>query len=60
MFDILEAQKLLEGQADITLVPAGNELLKQLTAAEPRSPKPAPSAPATPLPSPSKPAKDLG
>jgi regulator of protease activity HflC (stomatin/prohibitin superfamily) len=33
LFDILEAQKLLEGEADITLVPAGNELLKQITAA---------------------------
>jgi RecB family endonuclease NucS len=32
MFDILEAQKLLEGEADITLVPKGNELLKQLAA----------------------------
>src|SRR5579862_2290815 len=30
MFDILEAQKLLDGQADITLVPRGNELLKQM------------------------------
>jgi len=35
MFDILEAQKLLDGQADITLVPHGNDLLKQLTAVEP-------------------------
>src|ERR1700693_2825647 len=34
MFDILEAQKLLEGEADITLVPSGNELLKQLAAVE--------------------------
>jgi regulator of protease activity HflC (stomatin/prohibitin superfamily) len=32
MFDILEAQKILEGQADITLVPRGNDLLKQLAA----------------------------
>jgi len=37
MFDILEAQKLLEGQADITLVPHGNNLLKQLAAVEPAS-----------------------
>lgn len=33
MFDILEAQKTIEGEAEITLVPRGNELLKQLTAA---------------------------
>jgi regulator of protease activity HflC (stomatin/prohibitin superfamily) len=32
LFDILETQKLLEGEADITLVPAGNDLLKQLSA----------------------------
>jgi regulator of protease activity HflC (stomatin/prohibitin superfamily) len=32
LFDILEAQKLLEGEADIVLVPRGNELLKQLMA----------------------------
>src|SRR5437868_1728576 len=35
MFDILEAQKLLEGQAEITLVPRGNDLIKQLVAVEP-------------------------
>jgi hypothetical protein len=35
MFDILEAQKILEGEADITLVPKGNDLLMQLTAARP-------------------------
>ena len=34
MFDILEAQKLLEGQAEITLVPRGNDLIKQLVAVE--------------------------
>jgi len=33
MFDILEAQKMLEGEADITLMPRGSELLKQLAAA---------------------------
>jgi regulator of protease activity HflC (stomatin/prohibitin superfamily) len=33
LFDVLETQKLLEGDADITLVPPGNELLKQLAAA---------------------------
>src|SRR5579864_7798141 len=35
MFDILEAQKLLDGKADITLVPPGNDLLRQLAAAGP-------------------------
>ena len=40
MFDILEAQKMLDGEADITLMPANNGLLKQLAAAgveEPRT-----------------------
>ena len=37
MFDILEAQMMLEGEADITLVPKGNELLKQLTTAAPEN-----------------------
>ena len=32
MFEILEAQKLSEGEADITLVPRGHELLNQLAA----------------------------
>jgi regulator of protease activity HflC (stomatin/prohibitin superfamily) len=34
LFDTLEAQKILEGEADITLVPKGNELLKQLVAGQ--------------------------
>jgi hypothetical protein len=42
MFDILEAQKLVQGEADITLVARGNELLKQLAAAEPSTKEPAP------------------
>ena len=33
LFNILEAQKIVEGEVDITLVPAGNELLNQLAAA---------------------------
>ncbi len=37
MFDILEAQKLLDGQADITLVPRGNDLLRQLAAVSPQT-----------------------
>lgn len=32
-FDILEAQNMLESKADITLLPEGNELLKQMAAA---------------------------
>jgi regulator of protease activity HflC (stomatin/prohibitin superfamily) len=39
MFDVLETQKLLEGDADITLVPQGNELLAELTAVEGSSAK---------------------
>jgi len=35
MFEILEAQELIDGEADITLVPHGNDLLKQLAAVEP-------------------------
>ena len=35
MFDILEAQKMLEGHADITLIPKGNDLLKELAATAP-------------------------
>lgn len=31
-FDILEAQKLIEGEADMILIPRGGEMLKQLTA----------------------------
>jgi regulator of protease activity HflC (stomatin/prohibitin superfamily) len=32
MFDILEAQKMLDGEADITLIPKGSEMLRQLSA----------------------------
>ncbi|MGH7969981.1 MAG: SPFH domain-containing protein, partial [Limisphaerales bacterium] len=35
MFDILEAQSIVQGQVDIVLVPGGNDLLKQLAATEP-------------------------
>ena len=40
MFEILETQKLVEGEAAITLVPQGNELLKQLVAVgtQPKAP----------------------
>lgn len=47
MFDILEAQKILEGEADITLLPKGNDLLKQLVAVDSSRAKAAP-APAKP------------
>jgi len=44
LFDILETQKLLEGEADIVLLPPGNELLQQLAAAaEKRTPSPPPA-----------------
>ncbi len=34
MFDVLEAQRLLDGKADITLVPRGNDLIRDLSAVE--------------------------
>jgi hypothetical protein len=34
MFEILEMQKLLENKGKITLIPAGNEILKQLVVAK--------------------------
>jgi regulator of protease activity HflC (stomatin/prohibitin superfamily) len=36
LFNILEAQKIIEGDADITLLPRGNDLLKQVAAATDR------------------------
>jgi regulator of protease activity HflC (stomatin/prohibitin superfamily) len=45
MFDILEAQALVEGQSDITLIPKGSEILKELAASAPDVPvasRPAP------------------
>jgi len=41
-FEILESQKLVDGEADITLVPAGNEFMKQLIASEQGPVSPAP------------------
>jgi regulator of protease activity HflC (stomatin/prohibitin superfamily) len=38
LFDSLEAQKLLEGEADIVMVPAGNGFLAQLAAASETNP----------------------
>jgi regulator of protease activity HflC (stomatin/prohibitin superfamily) len=40
MFDVLEAQRLLDGKADITLVPRGNDLIRDLTAVETSSKPP--------------------
>jgi regulator of protease activity HflC (stomatin/prohibitin superfamily) len=40
MFDILETQKIIEGEARITLLPLKNELLPQLLAAEGGSSRP--------------------
>jgi len=45
MFSILEAQKLIEGDAELTLTPQGNDLLPELIAAE-GAPKPGPAPPA--------------
>jgi regulator of protease activity HflC (stomatin/prohibitin superfamily) len=45
MFDILEAQKMLEGEAEITLIPKGNDLLKELAAAQSNSKPAAPTSP---------------
>jgi regulator of protease activity HflC (stomatin/prohibitin superfamily) len=42
MFSILEAQKLIEGEAEITLTPKGNELLPELLAASPIPKSPTP------------------
>jgi len=50
LFDVLEAQKLVEGQADITFIPPGADVLRQLLAAEKAAPK-------TPPPGSPKPAK---
>jgi regulator of protease activity HflC (stomatin/prohibitin superfamily) len=41
MFDVLEAQRLLDGKADITLVPRGNDLIRDLSAVETTSKPPA-------------------
>ena len=38
MFNILEAQKIVEGEARITLVPPGNDLMPTLLAAESQAP----------------------
>jgi len=44
LFDVLETQNLIDSEAEITLVPRGNELLKQLTAVPEEKPRPASSS----------------
>jgi regulator of protease activity HflC (stomatin/prohibitin superfamily) len=41
LFEVLETQRLLEGEADITLLPPGNELMKQFTAISDQKLRPA-------------------
>jgi hypothetical protein len=43
LFEILEAQRIIEGEARITLLPAGNGFLGELLAATPERVKPAPA-----------------
>jgi hypothetical protein len=40
MFEVLENQKLIDGEARITLVPRGSELLSQMLAAASTAPRP--------------------
>jgi regulator of protease activity HflC (stomatin/prohibitin superfamily) len=40
MFEVLENQKLVDGEARITLVPRGSELLSQMLAAASKAPRP--------------------
>jgi regulator of protease activity HflC (stomatin/prohibitin superfamily) len=39
MFELLETQKIVEGEADITLMPPGSEMLKELLAAREQTTK---------------------
>jgi len=45
MFEILETEKLIDGEAGITLIPRGQELLAQISAAEPERMTVAPPLP---------------
>lgn len=45
MFDVLETQRLLDGEARITLVPTGGRLLADVLAAQPPAPSAPPPAP---------------
>ncbi len=49
MFDILEAQALIEGESEITLIPKGSETLKELAASLPESGPVRKVTPAVPL-----------
>jgi regulator of protease activity HflC (stomatin/prohibitin superfamily) len=46
MFDILETQKIIEGEAWITLVPPKSDMISQLLAAQPAGPSRSSAAPA--------------
>lgn len=48
MFDILETQKIVEGEASITLVPPKSDLMTQLLAAQPAGPTRSSATPASP------------
>lgn len=48
MFDILEAQALITGQSEITLIPKGSELLKELAALPEAGPARGPAPPSVP------------
>src|SRR2546426_571787 len=53
MFEVLETEKIVEGEADLTLIPARNELLAQLMAAaepHPRTPTKPPTPKSAPCP----------
>jgi len=47
MFEVLETEKIVEGEADLTLIPARNELLAQLMATAEPHPR-TPTKPPTP------------
>jgi hypothetical protein len=45
MFELLEIQKIVEGDADITLVPQGSEMLKELLVAPEHARRPPAESP---------------
>ena len=47
VFDVLETEKIVQSEAELTLVPEGAEWLKQLLAGQSSGPKPERSSPAT-------------
>jgi regulator of protease activity HflC (stomatin/prohibitin superfamily) len=44
LFEVLETQRLLEGEARLTMIPKGGDLLAQLLAVSSKTPRPAPPA----------------